>query len=248
MTEILYIMKLYLQVNAGMCNRLRALISGLLWAEDLSTKLHLYWPIEPGHFSADLDNLVDIKSIENLGEIHRGYLQRAHQVLNVDDMLTVRKVWTTEDLRIKSYSIFHPEFLTRGAEILRKLKFCRQGEADALWAAFPRKPHLGIHIRNVGFNTLQVSQIYEKEIKSFLGPFYLATDDEEVKRYFTSKYEGRAECAKVTLGRISITAQLDGLLEWLVLSKCKVIIATSGSSYSELASLLGGGQLVPAST
>lgn len=231
-----------------MCNRLRALVSGLLWAEDLSTKLHLYWPIEPGHFSADLHDIVDIQSIKNLEEIHRGYLQRAHQVLNEYDMNTVRKVWTTEDIRIKSYSVFHPEFSTRGAEILRKLKFTRQGEADALWASFPRKPELGIHIRNIGFNTLQVSQDYEKEIKSFLGPFYLATDDEEVKRYFSSKYNGRAECSKITLGRISLTSQLDGLLEWLILSKCKVIIATTGSSYSELASLLGGAQLVRVST
>jgi hypothetical protein len=242
-------MKFYLQVNAGMCNRLRALVSGLLWAEDFFTKLHVYWPVEPGHFSADIYHLLDVTKIEYLGEIHTGYLQRAHQVLNEDDMTTVRQLWNPgQDIRIKSYSVFHPEFSTRGAEILRKLNFRRQVEADALWASFPRKPELGIHIRNIGFNTLGVSQMYEKEIKSFLGPFYLATDDEEVKRYFSSKYKERAECAKITLGRIPLVAQLDGLLEWLVLSKCKVIIGTTGSSYSELAALLGGAQLVRAST
>jgi hypothetical protein len=38
---------LYLELNAGLGNRIRAMISGICWAERLCRRLVIWWPVKP---------------------------------------------------------------------------------------------------------------------------------------------------------------------------------------------------------
>ena len=114
-------MALAIRTQGGFCNRLRAIVCGVLWAEDLGLDLEIYWPQEIGHMVCAIEEILDISTIPRLTLTRASYLKSAHQVLNASDMLTVLQVGG--DLRIQSYSIFHDEFLKeRGLAILRGIQ------------------------------------------------------------------------------------------------------------------------------
>ena len=48
---------LVLEVNAGLCNRIRAFVSGLCWAEKLNRRLVVCWPDEKPECAATFSNL-----------------------------------------------------------------------------------------------------------------------------------------------------------------------------------------------
>jgi hypothetical protein len=104
--------------------------------------------------------------------------------------------------------------------------------------------YIGLHIRR----TDHVKCISASPLSAFQAvvsansgaKFFLATDDAAVKDLF-----GDSVISPIsTLGRMTITQQQMGVVDWLLLQKCGKIYASAGSSFSELAAWRAGIELI----
>ena len=247
--------RIMLRMQGGFCNRLRSIVSGVLWAEDLDCKLNIYWPVEPEHMACALEEIIDPTSIPSLTVVRTGYLANARQILSPSDMEVVIKMLKgdEDEIRIQSYSEFHPDVRNRrGLSILRGIRFAHELERDAdlQWRIIDGKSDwLGVHFRGTDhwkclknspvscfFKYLSASASASPSQKLFL-----ATDEPGVKGEFMDRY-GKEVVANtgLDLGRRTSKQQKAGIVEWLLLQKCGKIIGSAGSSYSELAALRCG--------
>jgi hypothetical protein len=261
--------KICLRLQGGFCNRVRAIVSGVLWAEDLGATLELFWPVEKGHMPCSLEQLIDRSSIDRLTYVHAGYLRNARQVLDEKDMRAALGVSMTEyEVHIQSYSVFHPDLANRserGLGALRKIRIIPEliQTADSL---FPfSTPHevtgrepssrygvIGIHVRRTDHVKCIVASpvaAFEKAIgeELVLNPatkFCLVTDDLAVKMRFQNLYGTALFITDLPLGRMTVEQQQSGVIDFLLLHKCSKILASEGSSFSELAALRAGIELV----
>ena len=239
-------MALAIRTQGGFCNRLRAIVCASLWAEDLGLDLEIYWPQEIGHMVCAIEEILDISTIPRLTLTRASYLKSAHQVLNVSDMRTVLELGG--ELRIQSYSIFHDDFLKeRGLAILRGIQVMPYLESVANAQMTFTRP-IGIHIRRTDhLNCIQASPLpaFETKVSALLEEnpghqFFLASDEINVKNKFKELYSGSITSPIYTLGRMTKEQQQHGIVDWLLLHKCSKILASRGSSFSELAALRAG--------
>ena len=251
MTEV---KRVLLRMQGGFCNRVRAIVSGVLWAEDLKAQLHIYWPVEPEHMACTLEEIIDTASIPTLSLVRPGYLGNAHQILSSEDMdMVVSRFTTGDEVRIQSYSEFHPDVRNqRGLTILRNMCFSQdlEREANLQWRIMEGKSDwLGVHFRGTDhWKCLKASPL--SSFLGFLGhspsPMLLVTDEQDVKEEFVRRY-GRKTVGttNLELGRRTSRQQRVGVVEWLLLQKCGHIVGSFGSSYSELAALRSGCPYTP---
>ena len=246
---------LVLRVQGGFCNRLRAIVSAALWAEDLGEGLVIYWPEEPGHMACRIDEILVPRTIPGLVNFHAGYIRNARQVLSHADMESVLDVQRLlglaspgprmqepGEIRIESYSIFHNEFHSRGINILRRIQIHPSIQKSAEGV---KEGLIGLHIRRTDHvKCMEASPLaaFEKYLdEADRGNFYLATDDVDVKAAFKEKYTKHFIASPVVkLGRLSKEQQIHGIIDWLLLQKCTKIVASRGSSFSELAAWRAG--------
>ena len=241
-------MTLVIRTQGGFCNRLRAIVCASLWAEDLGLDLEIYWPQEIGHMACSIEELIDITSIPRLSSTHNGYVKGAHQVLNADDMRVVLQLGGNPT--IQSYSVFHDEFTRkseRALNILRGIRIMPYLESVANAQMTFTRP-IGIHIRRTDhLNCIQASPLpaFEEKVSALLEEncgqqFFLASDEINVKNKFKELYPGSITSPIYTLGRMTKEQQQHGIVDWLLLHKCSKILASRGSSFSELAALRAG--------
>lgn len=238
---------LVIRVQGGFCNRLRAIVSACLWAEDLGAGLVIHWPEEPGHMACRIDEILVPRTIPGLVNFHTGYIRNARQVLSHEDMETVLQVQRAlgGDIRIESYSIFHKDFHSRGIKILRAIQI----QPIIQKSVGVKEGLVGIHIRRTDHTKcIEASPLalFEEYLdKADRGNFFLATDDAEVKAAFKEKYKNHFIASPVTkLGRLNKEQQIHGVIDWLLLQGCTSIVASRGSSFSELAAWRAGIPLV----
>jgi hypothetical protein len=193
-----------------------------------------------------IEEILDISTIPRLTLTRSQYLKSAHQVLNADDMRTV--LLLAEDPRIQSYSVFHDDFLKeRGIKILKEIKVMPYLESIATSQMSFTNP-IGIHIRRTDhLNCIKASPIpaFEAKVDALLREnpdqkFFLASDEITVKNKFKELYAGSVVSPIYTLGRMTKEQQQHGIVDWLLLHKCSKILASRGSSFSELAALRAG--------
>lgn len=243
--------QLILRTQGGFCNRIRAIVSAVLWAEDLGRELVIYWPIEPGHLPCALGDLLVVESIPRLCCVHAGYLTKARQVLSVDDMaMVVRMFSDSDEIRIESYAEFHPEVdQVRGKVLLRQIRILPELElqADVLWKKMGgASDWLAVHFRGTDHRKCLA--------QSPLGAFFqridtnyknrnilLITDENGVKGMFRDRYWALVAVADLPLGRRTMEEQRAGVVEWLLMQKCGMILGSAGSSFSSLAARRSGG-------
>jgi hypothetical protein len=243
---------LVLRVQGGFCNRLRSIVSACLWAEDLGAGLVIHWPEEPGHMACRIDEILDTRTIPGLVSFHTGYLRNARQVLSHEDMesvLEVQKLLDSGDIRIESYSIFHKDLAQmtgRGLGILRAIQINPSIQKSVERV---KGGSIGIHIRRtdhvkcIAASPLALFEDYLD--KADRGNFFLATDDAEVKASLKQKFTKHFISSPVTkVGRLSKEQQIHGVIDWLLLQGCTSIVASRGSSFSELAAWRAGIPLV----
>lgn len=244
--------KIILRCQGGFCNRIRAIVSAVLWAEDIGTSLEVYWPVEKGHMPCAIDELIDVRSISRLTGFHDGYI-RAKQVLSSDDMIAAIDS-SSADIIIQSYSTFHPDLQTlteRGLSALRRIKVAQylQDMADI---KLSDKEYIGIHVRRTDHvKCIEASPLeaFERHISNILisdsyAKFVLCTDETYVKQRFSQQFGSSILSPIDTLGRMTSEQQKLGVVDWLLLQKCSKIYASAGSSFSELAAWRAGIELL----
>lgn len=75
--------------------------------------------------------------------------------------------------------------------------------------------------------------------------FFLATDDKKTQEYLMAKYGCRIIVQNKVWGRDTKKAMWGGILDCLCLSKCKVILGSCGSVFSNFAAKCGGIEMMP---
>ena len=193
-----------------------------------------------------IEEIIDISTIPRLTLTRAQYLKSAHQVLNADDMRSCLELTKTPN--IQSYSVFHDDFYKeRGLAVLREIKVMPYLESIATSQMTFTRP-IGIHIRRTDhLNCIQASPLpaFEAKVSSLLEEnpgqqFFLASDEISVKNKFKEMYTYSITSPIYTLGRMTKEQQQHGIVDWLLLHRCSKILASRGSSFSELAALRAG--------
>ncbi len=217
-------MVVILRTQGGFSSRMRAIVSGILWAEDLDRKIVIYWPVEPGTMPYSIGEILDIESIPRLCCVHCGYLSKTHDVQSVEDMYSTIQVLGSEakEIRIKSYSSFHPEAGGRRGEVVlrqlqslpRFLKLARE-----TWTAIGGKSSLvGVHFRKID-KPVTLSEILRKmRSEKETVRFCLITDDSEAALQVQAQFPGRVIVPKYH-------SESNDILNWLLLQNCSRILS-----------------------
>jgi hypothetical protein len=241
---------IHFRTQGGFCNRLQGIISAVLWAEDFDEHLMIYWPVEPGHMACSMEELIDLKSIPRFAGVSNSYLNGA---VDVQTEERAAAVLLAGNRKIEGHGAFHKEtYKTRGLIVLRALRFNRnlEIEASARWSMYSAKSSWTvIHFRGTDHkNCLAASplSLFKEYLDSVHGSsttFMLFSDEMNVKKELCLEYPNVKSCL-VSLGRDEPHQQRMGVVEWLMMQKGKAIIASSGSSYSQMAAARSGATLI----
>ena len=235
-------MELHLQVCGGFGNRLRALVSGICWAEDLSRTLHLYWWNYDRACMCPIEKLLDLSSIPNWVKIHAGYLEQPIECLQPSEFIDAGY-----PTHIKSYGQFHtsdPERWLRHLRALRPSRLIAQRVA-----MIPRIHSVGIHIRR-GDNLraaeesplpAYIDELWRnhKETSNFI----IATDCPEARYLFQILFPQKSIFPARVQFRYSEEGVYEGCVDFFSLAACPTILGSAHSSFTDMAAAYGGAQL-----
>jgi hypothetical protein len=232
--------RIFLQVCAGLANRLRATVSGIRAAEELGCSITISWPKEAvfGATWADLfesDLAPWIRFIEEP-------IQGARMCLTTEDFTKLTsdgKLKKDGDIVIKSYGCFQPmdkKWLTWLRRLRPLPKF--------VGAFSPRA--VGVHIRRTDNATSCLSSptpAFHAAMNAFppTTHFFLATDDPVERKALMDSYPGRIIVYPTTCYHRDLKEGIEqGFREFLALAACSEILGSVGSSFSEMAAAYGG--------
>lgn len=250
--------------SSGLCNRLRAIASGLRLAKECDEALAIDWyycPIK--RWAPALGMAIPYSSLFE----YSSEFKVANHLRVKYEMPWDRRVYKLSDADI--FSEKHSE---------QFVSLCKQKKKDGankhFWTCFNfyestdyswLKPKasilkavdavssefatntIGMHIRRTD-NTWSIrhsplelfTEQIEKEIdKDKDVKIFLATDSEETKSYLLHKYDGHIVTRFDVSPRYTLKGEIDGLVDLLVLARTRKIYGSYKSSYSETASHIG---------
>ena len=223
-----------LEVCAGFCNRLRAMISGICYAEEHKKKLLVHW-IPHSTCYVELNDILDILSLPYFVFVSTSYLsEEPKMILNDDDLVTNPRY-------IKSYAHFYKRNPERFNYHLRNLRFKTN--------CITSKSYVGVHIRRTDHKKC----ISESPLSFFIETmnkepkntkFYLATDCNETKKKMLELFKDRIITNNIVLKRTSVEGVKGAISDFVNLANCSKIIGTKHSSFSDMAALYGNINLV----
>ena len=239
---------IHLQVCAGLANRLRALVSGICFAEDLKRPRVLHWPpIEPSccaHFEA----LFDPSSLPPFVTVVPEYpeRQRLTQCLSQEDLDKLKEKEGQGVYNLKSYGWFHRSDPERWLKHLRALKPSQYIEERLSNLSFDDT--LGVHIRR-GDNE---KSIQGSPLSVFLDllavnpspKFLVATDDADVRAIFQKHFPQKCVFVANVLARNTEQGMIEAAIDFFALSRCEKILGSVYSSFSDIAALYGKAELI----
>lgn len=223
-----------LEVCAGFANRLRALVSGICYAEDCKKKLVIHW-IPHSTCYTELNDILDILSLPFFAFVSTSYLSEEPKMIHNDDDLVSSPKY------IKSYAHFYKKNTERFNFYLRNLRF----KANCITS----KLYVGVHIRRTDhtkcINESPLSffiETMEKQPKDT--KFYLATDCAKTKNIIIEMFKDRVITSNIILKRTSVEGVKGAINDFVNLANCSKIIGTKHSSFSEMAGLYGNIEVI----
>lgn len=229
---------MFLQVCAGLANRLRATVSGICAAQDLGVPLVISWPWEATCAATFNDLFEPIPRVE-ISETHN---YRARMCLSPAD-------WEREKIQseiiIKSYGHFHQSDPARWLKTLQSLK-PRAEFTERVKTLVGFGGHVvGVHIRRtdnkVSCERSPTSAFIAEMIQYKKDTvFFIATDDnkewDNLARIFPTE---RLIRATTNRSRDTSDGMRGAFIDFLCLSACAEILGSAGSSFSEMAAAYG---------
>jgi hypothetical protein len=242
---------LHLQVVAGLANRIRSMVSGMLLANDLNIKLKVYWfPYHPAavcHF----DSIFHKSNLPSWMSISAMDLGIGPDTLSENDTYEMLRSWDRKsDLYIKSYGVFYRPNMFRWLAHLRSLQPAlriRQ-ELEERTHTLDFKKTVGVHVRR-GDNTKAIEasplDVFLEEMSQYPADtkFLVATDDLVVKASFQSQFPDRCIFPAKRLVRTSEEGMREAAIDFFALAKTSKILGSAHSSFSEIAALYGSSEL-----
>lgn len=240
---------------AGFANRLRAMVSGMCAAEDLSSSLLVLWKQEPNILIAPFSFLFDTETLpaflqieEAVGQPHSGWLTAREVITQEDWDSWLDHVGSARPIKIKSHGHFYRNAPERWLNHLRSLQMniAIQAERDIIFGDVYDRQVVGVHIRR-GDNKRAIK---ESPTELFIDAmaaypkstlFYLATDSMEERRTILANFLERVIVGSQDIaGRNDPFGCREAVLDFLCLSKCSEILGSYYSSFGEMAAAYGG--------
>ena len=226
-----------LEVCAGFANRLRALVSGICYAEDSHSPIEIHWSLHPTCWSY-LHECIELSSLPTYVSVSIG------STLYAPKMIFSQEDLESKPLKMKSYAHFYVKDPERFNYHLRKIRF----KTDSL----TNKSYVGVHIRRTDHTKCienspleyfidMMNKVNKEDIST---KFYLATDCLETKNKLKEMFKERIYTSDIVLKRTSKEGVKGALQDFVSLSNCSKIIGTKYSSFSEMAALYGNIELI----
>ena len=250
--------------SGGLGNRMRAIASAVETCRDLTGKLEVVWFRDPELYARFTDLFLPLDFVRearamdyllyrrprsrNLGipqffqkmafssRIYAPQIYYLKQE-NFDFVEWARQ----ENVYLHSYSVF-ADLTTELMQKLFRPTDEIQKQIDERCSEFQGRT-IGVQVRRTD-NKLSIEGsplelFYDRIDADGADTIYLATDDDEVKKDMKNRYGGRVLYSSQTADRQSVTGMKDALVEMFILSRTAKIYGSKGSSFSEIASLLG---------
>lgn len=234
-------MSLTLEVVAGMANRIRSLISGICLAEDLDLNLHVIWSANDPACMIPFQELFSTSSLPRWVRVDMGPREGTSvEVLSPEDLERYLALAPSgRPLQIRSYGHFYQKDPARWLKHLRALR-----PAEPL----PETKFLdavGVHIRrgdHTKAKTFSPIDAFIKTMKALPEDTYfvVATDSPPEKARLLEEFgSARLWFPATSLSRMTRLGMKSALADFIALSKCKKILGSFDSSFSQIAALYG---------
>jgi hypothetical protein len=240
-----------IQPCAGLANRFRALVSAICAAKDLARPLEIEWLEEPGTCAVRFEELFDVASLPAGVAMARAapspVPRPTHEMcLSPGDWEQQKIRHAAGPIRIRSYGQFHQSDPARWLDTFRALRPLPHLDArvTALFTLAKGAPVVGVHIRRTDNRKAiekSPTEIFYPKLDSYPPGtmFFIASDDERERVGLVSRYPGRVLLAARRLDRFSSHGGVDAFVDFLCLARCREIVGSAGSSFSEMAAAYG---------
>ena len=237
---------LHLEVCSGLCNRLRAFISGICLTEDLNCNLLVYWPSSKPESAATFFDLYEPGFLSNKIRVVDQIIRKKIRCDTKEEV--VRAFFN--NLPIQSNAHFHKTDTKRFASHIRNLQPVKKirRRVNENFQSLPRNfIPVGVHIRR----TDNKKAIRESPLSDFVktmrqiqnGYFYLSTDDALVASQLMQIFPGRIHCHETLRNRNTIEGVQEAMVSLYTLAGCAFILGCNGSSFSGYAGEIGAKKL-----
>ena len=253
--------------TGGLCNRLRAIATTIAIAKHYNCLLSIYWNNSRGLKAnfADLFEPIHIEKvhlIENTQWLYhingtKDYLLRKWFLqLGNEQVVFNHSIYTQGDIYQKLKSHYkgnllliscYPMCTDYQIQNIFVPKRDLQLRIDQITSTFSENM-IGVHIRrtdniasinsspmDVFVHLMQLEIEKENTVK-----FYVASDEEEVKKELQDKFPGRVITLMDDTSRDSLEGMKFAVVDLFCLSKTKKILGSVASSYSQIAAEIGG--------
>lgn len=259
--------RIYIVPTGGLCNRMRAMASGIYLSQQTHHPVTIYWNNTQG-LCADFNKLFmpienkHIDVVENKKWLYRIEGTRDY-ILRWPFLHYMHKVIFNYSKERKGNLLLHTDIhkstlliscYSMGQHLNLKKLFVPQpdiqSQIDKITANFKGNT-IGVHIRRTD-NTQSIQnsptesfyRILMMEIsKDPSVKFYLATDNQSIKNDFTKKFQDRIITYDCKMERNSLEGMKSAVIELFCLSMTIKIIGSDYSSYSQIAAEIGGIEL-----
>lgn len=242
---------------AGLCNRIKCMISTMKWAamptakrcNDIDAKPYVYWPVNEQcgcNFEYLFSPYASIKEVTKIPP--HSEINKSWKLINNDKELDFK---------------YHKLSMDEIYEMIPFINLIKPREdiIDTTWAFINKYRHsfdegevIGVHIRKGDYKDLydgrqhiSTEDKFISEIKSLLrhSPNYkvlLCTEDEETENKFEEIFgkDTIIYFPKRFRGRDSPNSIKEAFVDMLLLSQCPIIIGTFLSTFTEMAWWFGG--------
>ena len=232
-------MSLTIELLAGMGNRLRAMISAICWAEDRDLSLHVIWTANDPACMARFETLFERSSLPRWVTVDMGPMMgEGMMVLSPEDMVTHATA-----TRIRSYGHFYQKDPERWLRYLRALRPVASNVPNHPFLTQEQKP-VGVHLRRGDHMKARLLSPTDAFIKAMDAEpadtvFIVATDSATDRMFLNEQYKGRIWFPANSLSRMTQKGMNDAVMDFMGIARCKKILGSYNSSFSEMAALYG---------
>jgi len=236
---------LYLELNAGLGNRIRAMISGICWAEKLCRRLVIWWPVKP-ECAAGFSILFNGSRLPDWIEIRDTISSEVPtQVLSPEDASRFFEGKENLDaVHIKSHGCFWSR--TDGVSNIKWLGYLRALQPSAavedIYARWKSQGLLCgnvIHIRgtdNEKARRLSPLWIFKSAItEEGDGDFTLISDDTMLLLELYECFGERMRIPERIRQRHTEEGMIEATASFFVLARAFKVLGSANSSFSEIA-------------
>lgn len=243
--------------TGGLCNRLRAIHSGVQLARDCGSRLIVYWVREEfdmrqyfGELFEPIGQGVKVIDRSHYDPFFRVFFSRYNP----------RRFLPKQCKEFVNYCLEHHAPL--GTAHLDYAEFYVKGEMRDYGWLKPLKPirdrieeelrvigshAIGLHVRRTDNEwskkmsplSLFVRKIEDCIVRDPVVRFFLASDDEEVRTTLVKQFPGRIYVREKVANRSDAGGVADAVVDLMLLSKMEKVYGSFGSSFSVVASQIG---------